>query len=512
MTTTDIVLAIRGITKRFGPLVANDGISLTLRRGEILALLGENGAGKTTLMNVLFGQYVADEGSIEAFGATLPAGSPAAAIDAGIGMVHQHFTLAENLTVLENILIGTERLFALRQRTSAARQRLRRLAETFGLAIDPDRRVADLAVGERQRVEILKALYRDVRILIMDEPTAVLTPQEAESLFETLREMTASGLSIVFISHKLNEALAIADRIAVLRNGQLVAETEPTSTTKARLAHTMVGEVVPEPKRTPMSLGPVALSFRDVSVPATYGTQGLEHVSLTVHQHEIVGIAGVSGNGQRPLADLVSGLVAPEVGAVTRFGVPLTRFDPADTVRAGIGRIPEDRQVTGVIGDMTVSENLVLETYREPAFSRLGWLSGQRLIEHAHSLVKAFDVRGATPHTAVRRLSGGNIQKLILARVLERQPGFILANQPTRGLDIGAATYVHEQLFAARARGAGILLMSEDLEELLALADTVQVLFQGQLSVPMPVEAVSLRQLGLMMSGQDPPGDTGYAA
>ncbi len=512
MTTTDTVLAMRGITKRFGPLVANDNISLTLRRGEILALLGENGAGKTTLMNILFGQYVADEGSIEAFGTPLAAGSPAAAIDAGIGMVHQHFTLAENLTVLDNITIGTERLFALRQRTSAAKQRLRSLADTFGLAINPDQRVADLAVGERQRVEILKALYRDVRILIMDEPTAVLTPQETESLFAILRGMTASGLSIVFISHKLNEVLAIADRIAVLRHGQLVAETDPASTSKEQLAHTMVGEALPEPKRAPMAPGPAVLNLHDVFVPAVHGTQALQRASLTVHQHEIVGIAGVSGNGQRPLADLVSGLITPQAGTVNRFGAPIIRFDPAGAVRAGVGRIPEDRQATGVIGDMTVGENLVLETYREPAYSRWGWLNGHRLIEHARSLIEAFDVRGATPQTPVRRLSGGNIQKLILARVLERQPGLILANQPTRGLDIGAATYVHEQLFAARARGAGILLMSEDLEELLALADTIQVIFQGRLSAPLPVDTVSLRQLGLMMSGQNTPEGTDHAA
>ncbi len=512
MAATATVLAMRGITKRFGPLVANDDISLTLYRGEILALLGENGAGKTTLMNILFGQYVADAGTIEAFGTPLPAGSPAAAIAAGMGMVHQHFTLADNLTVLDNVVIGTESLWSLIHNTTAARERLRALGETFGLSLDPDAKVADLAMGERQRVEILKALYRDVRILIMDEPTAVLTPQEAEALFDTLRGMKASGRSIIFISHKLNEVLAIADRIAVLRHGKLVLQTDRAHTTREHIAHTMVGDAITAPERTPLAPGDQVLHLDAVTVRSRQVLPALDQCSMSVRQHEIVGIAGVSGNGQRTLADLVSGLLTPRTGTVTRFGVPVTRFDPAQTVRAGVGRIPEDRQATGLVGDLAVRENLILETYREPAYSRWGWLRGSRLTTHARRLIRAFDVRGAAPHTVVRRLSGGNMQKLILARTLERQPNLILANQPTRGLDIGAAAYVHEQLLTARARGAGIILISEDLEELLALSDLIHVMFRGQLSAAMPVATVTPHQLGAMMSGQHRSGGRDHAA
>ncbi len=501
MTATDIVLAMRGITKRFGPLVANDDISLALHRGEILALLGENGAGKTTLMNILFGQYVADAGMIEAFNTPLTVGSSAAAIAAGIGMVHQHFALAENLTVLDNVMIGTESLRSLKQNTSAAKDRLRRLGETFGLPLDPDGKVADLAMGERQQVEILKALYRDIRILILDEPTAVLTPQETEALFHTLRGMKANGRSIIFISHKLNEVLAIADRIAVLRHGKLVLQTDRAQTTREHIAHTMVGEEIEAPQRTPLTPGDAVLHLDTITIRSRPGRPALDRCSLTVRQHEIVGIAGVSGNGQVTLADLVSGLIPPQTGTVTRFGVPITRFEPAEMVRTGVGRIPEDRHATGLVGDMTVRDNLVLETYREPAYSRFGWLRGNTLTAHARRLIRAFDVRGATPHTVVRRLSGGNMQKLILARALESQPNLILANQPTRGLDIGATAYVHEQLLTARTRGAGIILISEDLEELLALSDLVHVMFRGHLSTAMPVERVTPHQLGAMMSG-----------
>jgi len=501
MTEISPVLEIAGITKRFGDLVANDGISLSLGRGEVLALLGENGAGKTTLMNILFGHYTPDAGTIAVEGNPLPPGSPAAAIEAGVGMVHQHFTLAENLTVLDNVMLGTERLSAMRQRTRQARDRLATLAQSFGLAVNPGSPVGRLAVGERQRVEILKALFRGARILILDEPTAVLTPQESATLFETLRGMVDLGMSVIFISHKLNEVLEVADRVAVLRHGRLVATFDAEGASRTSIAEAMVGEAVPEPKRTPMPPGEPRLALSQVTMSRARGRPALDTVSLTVHAHEIVGVAGVSGNGQSSLAALIAGLGAPDAGTVALFGAELRRFTPADTVRNSVGRIPEDRHHVGVIGDMSVSENLMLERYRDRRFARLGWLRFGTIRAMADALIDRYDVRGARAGTAIRTLSGGNMQKVILARVLDPEPDLILANQPTRGLDVGAAAYVHGQLFEARRRGAGIVLISEDLEELLALSDRVVVMYDGRMTAPLPAEGITIQKIGQLMSG-----------
>ncbi len=495
-----VVLRLNGITKRFGPLLANDHISLTLERGRVLALLGENGAGKTTLMNILFGHYVADEGDIEVFGHPLEPGSPKAAIAAGIGMVHQHFTLADNMTVIDNIILGTEPLFAPRQNIAAARHRINDLAREFGLNVDPGAKISRLAVGERQRVEILKALYRGARILILDEPTAVLTPQETEALFATLRGMVARGLSIIFISHKLNEVMAIADDIAVLRHGRLLERLPRAAASKEEIAAIMVGREIPEPKRIPMPPGEDRLRLKDITLRGESGT-GLREISLRLRAHEIIGIAGVSGNGQSLLADLISGLRAPDSGGMEINGMPFTEFTPRRAIAAGIGRIPEDRHATGVIGDLPVQENLILEQCRSPRFSAFGWLKGRTITRHARELIDRFDIRGATPATLARTLSGGNMQKVILARVLEIGPRVLLANQPTRGLDIGAATYVHEQLLQARADGAGIILISEDLEELMTVSDAIAVMYRGRLSAPIPAERITVEKLGGLMAG-----------
>ncbi|MPZ12358.1 MAG: ATP-binding cassette domain-containing protein [Kiloniellaceae bacterium] len=495
------VLRLNGVTKRFGALTANDAVSLDLRSGEILALLGENGAGKTTLMSILFGHYVADEGSIEAFGRLLPPGKPKAAIAAGIGMVHQHFTLGENLSVLDNIVLGTEPLWAPRQQRAKARARVVELAEHFGLAVDPHRLVRDLSVGERQRVEILKALYRGARVLILDEPTAVLAPKEIETLFATLKTMVAEGLSIIFISHKLNEVMAIADRVAVLRQGKLVAELPVAGASKQSLAQAMVGRPVAPPVRHPLPPGEVVMQLAGLMLHGEAGQPLLEDLHLLLYGREILGIAGVSGNGQGALAALISGLRLPDGGSFDLLGAPVKQTSPLAMQRRGVGRIPEDRHAIGVVGDLSVEENLILEASGDPRFCTLGLLRGGVIRRHARALIERFDIRGADPTTTTRALSGGNMQKVILARVLSEKPRVILANQPTRGLDVGAAAKVQQLLFEACAEGAGIILISEDLEELLQISDRIAVLYRGHLSNPVPVEEASLTELGLLMSG-----------
>ena len=495
-----VALELRGISKRFGTLVANDDVSLVLYQGEVLSLLGENGAGKTTLMNILFGHYVADSGSAVVFGEQLPPGSPHAAIAAGVGIVHQHFTLATNLTVLENIMIGTEALTAPRSDRKGARLKLRAIAERFGLAIDPDARVGDLSIGERQRVEILKALYRDARILILDEPTAVLTQIEAERLFATLRSMAKDGLSLIFISHKLGEVMSAADRVVVLRQGRVVAERDTKTTDRGELAELMVGRRVVRPVREASQPGPVLLAARSVDV-VERGHKRLEAVSFEVRAGEILGIIGVAGNGQATLGRLCSGIVHPARGSFELDGRSLNEAPPADLVKAGVGRVPEDRQSEGAVGEMAVWENAILERVREPRFSHHGLVDRSAARAFAGELIRRFDIRGATAETRTQLLSGGNLQKLILGRNLASSPRLLIANQPTRGLDEGAIAAVHAELLAARKRGVGVLLISEDLDEVMALADRVHAIFKGRLSPPIAAEAFEPRAIGLMMAG-----------
>ncbi len=512
------VLRLTGITKRFGSLLANDGITLELARGEVLALLGENGAGKSTLVSILFGHYVADAGGVEAFGAPLPPGDPAAALAAGIGMVHQHFTLADNLSVLDNVTIGVEPWWRPVSRRAAARSKLVDLARRFGLAVDPDARVGDLSIGEKQRVEILKALYRDARILILDEPTAVLTPQESARLFDTLRAFVASGLSIVFISHKLGEVLAVSHRVAVLRQGRLEAVLPAAGTDAARLAQLMVGRTVERPARAPAHGAPgsvspdvaPALVLRDVD--AVDGTRRLlDRVSLEVRPGEIVAIAGVAGNGQQPLAELLCGLRAPHAGELRVDGRPLAA-SPAAFVAAGVGRIPEDRHHLGAIAEASVAENAVAEHYREAPYARGRWRVDRAAIRAAASRIVAdYDVRCRGLEQPTRQLSGGNMQKLILGRVLSRSPRLIVADQPTWGLDVGAVAWIHGRLLAAARSGAAIVLISEELDEILALADRIAVISHGRLSDARPVAAWSTETLGLAMMGA-PAREDGDAA
>ncbi len=497
-----VVLEIEGVTKRFGAFVANDAIDLTLRTGEVLALLGENGAGKTTLMNVLFGHYVADAGAIRVADAggvlqALPPGAPAAALAAGVGMVQQHFALAGSLSVLENIVLGTRPLLSPWLRLGDARARLQALMDQSGLHVPLDRRVAALGVGERQRVEILKVLYRGARLLVLDEPTAVLTPQEGAGLFATLRRLCASGLSVIFISHKLNEVVAFADRVAVLRAGRKVADQPVGSASKASLARLMVGREVPAPIRVPAQPGAVLLQLEQVCAP------GMMDVSLAVHAHEVIGIAGVSGNGQAALAAVVSGTRRPDSGRMQVAGRPAPTT-PGGMVRAGLARIPEDRQHEGVAPGLSVAENLILETLGAPAVQRWGFLRRRAIQAAAERAIAAYDIRCQGPDTPVRLLSGGNMQKAILARVLDGRPRVVLASQPTRGLDVGATTDVHRRLLAARDAGAAVLVVSDDLDELFTLADRIAVMAGGRLSTPVPTATLTPERLGLLMGGEAP--------
>ena len=498
----NVVLKLSGVTKRFGNLVANDSIDLSLAEGEVLALLGENGAGKTTLMNIIFGHYVADEGQIEVQDSPLTAGSSEAAINAGIGMVHQHFTLADNLTVLENIILGREPLWSFRQKLSAGRKKLIDISDQFGIRVEPDAKVANLTIGEKQRVEILKALFADAQILILDEPTAVLTPQEVDGLFVTLRKLVDEGRSAIIISHKLNEILSVSDRIAVLRRGKVVGTLPTSSANRDQLAELMIGRKVVRPKAEPLQAGRPILKLVGVSANSASGMD-LSEIDLEICEREIVGVAGVAGNGQEVLADLVSGACPPTSGEAILLGQQVNQLNAREAVAAGVGRIPEDRHRKGVIGEMTVWENLISENLRQPPFLRHQFLLSQSAAcDHAERLIENYDIRCPGPMAETGLLSGGNMQKLILARGLSNNPKFIVANQPSRGLDEGAIAYVHQQLIEARNRNAAILLISEDLDELFALSDRLVVMYRGQLQHAPLIESLSVAGIGLMMSGQ----------
>ena len=494
-------LHISNITKKFGSVVASDCVNLLLQKGEILALLGENGAGKTTLMNIVFGHYVADAGSIFIEGRELAPGSPRNALKAGLGMVHQHFTLADNMSVLDNITLGTESMFGFRRKSGEAIEKIKKLINTYELDVDHRSLVKNLSVGQRQRVEILKALYRDSKILILDEPTAVLTPQEAEHLFATLRLLVDKGLAIIFITHKLREVMAVSDRCMVLRHGKVTYESRTRDTDMDTLASEMVGGEVPTVEQLPGTPGETVLRLRGVSVQNGAGYSLLSDASLTLRGGEIIGIAGVSGNGQSHLADLISGLLSPGKGCFELLGEVLVSQSPMDLVNRGVGRIPEDRTGTGLVGDMNVQENLILENYWKKDVSHFGILKSDYMKKNAKAIVEQYDVRCGGLDLPVRMMSGGNMQKLILGRVLSEEPSVIMANQPTWGLDVGAATFVHSQLIRASREGAGVIIISEDLDELFKVADVIQVMYKGTLSPPVRPADTDAREMGLAMSG-----------
>jgi ABC-type uncharacterized transport system ATPase subunit len=498
-------LELQGISKRFGDLLANDKIDLTAEGGEIHALLGENGAGKTTLMNVLSGLYRPDEGRIFVNGAPVSFLNPGQAIQAGIGMVHQNFMLIPVFTVTENVMLGFERTrklgFLDETRASAE---ISEMSRRFGLEVAPDAVVAELSVGQQQRVEIVKALARDAHILILDEPTAVLTPQETDELFAVMRSLRASGRTILFITHKLKEVLAIADRITVIRLGKVVGTTRPAEATEAQLASMMVGRgVLLQVRKTQSKPGEVVLETQDLIVIDESGRVAVEGVSFDVRAGEIVAIAGVQGNGQTELAKAVTGLATVVDGSIRIAGVDLTGASPRRFLRAGVANIPEDRQKDGLVGDFTIAENLILDVCDEPPYSRRGALRWKEINDVAAQRLSDFDIRAPSANVRVRTLSGGNQQKVIVARELPRAIKCIVASQPTRGLDIGSIEYVHGRLVAARDAGAGILLVSAELDEVMSLADRIIVMYRGRISGPFDAGVLTREQIGLLMAGSD---------
>ena len=495
------LLELRGITKQFPGVLANDHVDLDLTRGEVHALLGENGAGKSTLVNILYGLYHPDEGEILMDGKPIRMSSPRDAIDRGIGMVHQHFMLIPVMTVAENIVLATEPHRGPLLDLDAARERVRELSRRYGLAVDPDAKIENITVAQQQRVEILKALYRGARILILDEPTAVLTPQEAEELFEIVRALTDQGESVIFITHKLNEVLEIADRITTLRRGKRVDTVPREGATEESLARMMVGrEVLLRVEKGAAQPGEPLLRIEGLSVFDDRGLQAVREVELEVRSGEIVGIAGVDGNGQTELIDAIAGLRRPAAGRILLAGKDVTRVSTDDRLHEGLGHIPEDRQRRGLVLDFSLAENMALHDFDERPYSRFGWLNPRRMVATARRLIQEFDVRGGGPQTLAASLSGGNQQKVILAREVSRSPEVLIAAQPTRGLDVGAIEFIHRRLIEQRDAGRAVLLVSFELDEVLSLSDRILVIYEGQIVGEYSPD-VSEEELGIAMTG-----------
>jgi simple sugar transport system ATP-binding protein len=501
MAAAEVVLEMQGIRKVFPGIVANDDVSLDIRRGEVHALLGENGAGKSTLMNILYGLYRRDGGDIRLHGQPVDFGSARDSIQAGIGMVHQHFMLIPVMTVAENIVLGVEPRQGILLDERGAEQRVRELSQQFGLAVDPGALVSDITVGQEQRVEILKALYRGAEILILDEPTAVLTPQEAQELFAIIRSLQADGKSIIFISHKLNEVLEIADRITVLRRGKVIETVPREGATEASLARAMVGrEVLLRVERAPARPGDVLLSVEDLQVADDRGIPKVRGISFEVRAGEIVGIAGVDGNGQTELIEAITGLRKAAGGAIRVAGRTMEDAGAREMLDAGVGHIPEDRQRRGLVLEFSIAENIALHDYADPPESKWGWLFPARLVDRAAQLIRDFDIRGGGPLTRAGGLSGGNQQKVVAAREIARDPKVLIAAQPTRGLDVGAIEYLHRRLVAERDEGRAILLVSLELEEIFSLSDRILVIYEGEIAGEHTGQ-VSEEQIGLEMLG-----------
>ncbi len=498
-------LEMHSISKKFPGVLASDRVDFDVKSGEVHALLGENGAGKSTLMKILYGMYHPDKGEILLNGKPVTIASPTDAINLGIGMIHQHFMLVSTLTVAENVALGLPSSRGLLTDFDRVSERIIELAKIYGLKIDPDAYVWQLSVGQQQRVEIIKALYRGAALLILDEPTAVLTPQEVDELFVIMNQMVGDGHALIFISHKLHEVVEISHRVTVLRDGRKIG-TRPTSEiTKQTLANWMVGrEVGFLPDRGHVERGDCRLQLDDVSCGSDRGTPGLRNVSLELCSGEILGIAGVSGNGQCELAETITGLRKITGGRVLLEGEDVTGFAPGDLTERMLSYIPEERMRDGMIKNFTVAENMILREHHKQPFSRSGFLNLHDIAAHSDELIKKFRVKTPSQDTMAKNLSGGNIQKIVLAREISRNPRVIVAAQPTRGLDIGATEYVREQLLEQRRRGVAVMLISEDLDEILALSDRIAVIYEGQIMDIVPREQATPEKLGLLMAGVQP--------
>ncbi len=493
---------MKGIVKKFGTLVANNNVDFSTRKGEVHALVGENGAGKTTLMNILYGVIAPDEGSIQVDGREIHIGNPAVAIGLGIGMVHQHFKLVPSLSVAENIVLGSEpgsRGFLDRQ---AAVKQVAELADRFALTIDPTAPVQDLPVGLQQRVEILKMLYREAQILILDEPTAVLTPQETEELFRTIRNLTADGKTVIFITHKLNEVMKVSDRVSVMRAGRMVATLNTSEISAAQLAEKMVGRsVLFRVQKQPAAPKEILLEVKDLRVMSNRGLEAVRGVSLQVRAGEIVGLAGVQGNGQDELVEVLAGLRRPTAGDILLRGSSSRDFNPRQVREAGVAYIPSDRIKVGLSLDAAIWENMLLGYHNTREFNRGGLLDVSKATSFAQELISRFDIRGAQVGAPVKSLSGGNQQKVVLAREFSHGRRVIIADQPSRGVDIGAIEFIHKQLVSMRDQGCGVFLISADLDEIFSLSDRILVIFHGEIMGELAAQDATVEEVGRLMAG-----------
>lgn len=496
------LIKMEGMVKRFPGVLANDHVDFEVRKGEIHALLGENGAGKTTLMKILYGLYQPNKGNVYVAGQRVVLSSPRDAINLGIGMVHQHFMLISPLTVTVNVILGVRSSRGLLLDIDKGEKVIMDLSKKYGLKVDPKAKILQLSVGEQQRVEIIKALYRGADVLILDEPTSVLTPQEVKELFSTLRSMVKEGLTIIFISHKLDEVLAVSDRITVLRDGKVISTLESRNTNKEELAEMMVGrKVIFQLGKPPLKKGSLLLNVKNLNALNDKGLVALKEVSFSVHRREILGIAGVAGNGQTELAEVITGLRKATKGKVLINGLDLTNHSPKEMIKHGVSYIPADRIGMGLLMDFTLTENLILENHSMPPFSNRFFFNQKEIDQYAEKSISDFDVRTPSKSILAKKLSGGNLQKLLLSRELSLNPKLLIAVDPTRGLDVGATEYIRLKLIEQRNKGTAILLISTDLDEILSLSDRVAVIYEGKINGPFPIEKVSTEEIGLLMGG-----------
>ncbi|MCQ4086831.1 ABC transporter ATP-binding protein [Saccharibacillus sp. JS10] len=503
MAAATPVVELKQITKRFPGIVANDSISIQLQKGEIHALLGENGAGKSTLMNILFGLYQPDEGHVEVNGQTVAIDTPNKAIELGIGMVHQHFKLVQSFTVTENIILGMEpSKGGIQIDYKTATKKVKEISDQYGFHIDPNAKIEDISVGMQQRVEILKTLYRGANILIFDEPTAVLTPQEISELIEIMRKLVAEGKSIILITHKLKEIMSVSDTVTIIRRGKVVDTVKTSETSPLVLAEKMVGRNVSfKVDKKPAEPGETVIEVKDVSLKNKEGISLLNEMSFNVRRGEIVGVAGVDGNGQTQIIEALSGLRKIDSGSIKLSGKEIANHTPRQISESGVGHIPEDRHKHGLVLDFSVSENMVLESYYKKPYTQRGFLNFRAINELATRLVKSFDVRTPSIQTKARSLSGGNQQKAIIAREINKNPDFLIAAQPTRGLDVGAIEFVQTQLIQQRDQGKAVLLVSFELDEILNVSDRIIVVYEGKVIGEVRPEETNDQELGLMMAG-----------